>query len=127
MRFTFGHRIIGGFLVTAALSVIVGSLAFIMTKDLQKVSRTIMKENVASLKAAEELELALLNQKGLISNYFLDGNTERLSTLEERKKDFDAWYKNAQKVALTAEENKILQDIVRLYLVYSNYSGIRSW
>ncbi len=104
----------------AVLSVLVGSLAFIMTKDLQKVSRTIMKENVTSLKAAEELELALLNQKGLVSNYFLDGNSERLGTLEERKKDFDIWYKNAQQVALTAEENRILQDISNLYRIYDD-------
>lgn len=118
MRFTFSHRIIGGFLVMAILSIFVGYFAFVTTNNLQKVSRAIMKENVSSLKAAEELELALLNQKGLVSSYFLDGNPNWLKILEDKKKDFDAWFKKAQEVALTENEKVILQDTLVLYKSY---------
>ncbi|MFH0732195.1 MAG: ATP-binding protein [Candidatus Omnitrophota bacterium] len=118
MSFTFSHRIISAFLVMAVLSVFVGYFAFITTSNLQKVSRAIMRENVSSLKAAEELELALLNQKGLVSSYFLDGNFTWLKTLEEKKKDFDGWFKKAQEVALTDNEKKILQNVIFLYKNY---------
>lgn len=118
MKFTFSHRITLGLLVMAALLVIVGVLAFITTKDVQGVSRAIMKENVSSLKAAEELELALLNQKGMVASYFLDGNSSWLKTLEERKKDFDSWFQKAQDVALTGNEKKILHDVSALYKTY---------
>lgn len=104
----------------AILSIFVGYFAFVTTSNLQKVSRAIMKENVSSLKAAEELELALLNQKGLVSSYFLDGNVAWLKTIEEKKKDFDNWFKNAQDVALTVEEKRILKGISGLYKTYDN-------
>ncbi|MFZ2938249.1 MAG: ATP-binding protein [Candidatus Omnitrophota bacterium] len=118
MKFTFSHRITLGLLVMAVLLIIVGALAFITTKDVQGVSRSIMKENVSSLKAAEELELALLNQKGIVASYFLDGNSTWFRTLEDRKKDFDSWFKKAQEVALTDHEKKILQDVSVLYKTY---------
>jgi len=118
MKFTFSHRITFGLLIMAGLLILVGSLALITTKNVQGVSRAIMRENVSSLKAAEELEIALLNQKGLVASYFLDGNSLWLKTIEERKKDFDSWFKKAQGVALTDNEKKILQDVSSLYKVY---------
>jgi len=102
----------------AGLLILVGAFAFITTKNVQGVSRAIMKENVSSLKAAEELELSVLNQKGLVGSYFLDGNTSWLRTLEERKKDFESWFKKAQEVALTDNEKNILQDVSVLYKSY---------
>jgi len=118
MKFSFSHRITLGLVIMAALLIIVGALAFITTKDVQGVSRAIMKENVSSLKAAEELELALLNQKGMVASYFLDGSSLWLKTLEDRRKDFDSWFKKAQDVALTDNEKKILQDVSALYKTY---------
>ena len=108
----------GGFLVITALFIGVGFLAWKTTKDVQGTSNAIMKENVTSLKAAEELELALLNQKGLVSSYFLDKNTDWLSNLEEKKKDFHFWMERAQEAALTQEEQVILEDIRVLYEQY---------
>src|SRR3990167_5313137 len=120
IKFTFSRRIIAGFAIMAILSVLIGYLAFITTGNLQKISSAIMKENVSSLKAAEELEIALLNQKGLVSNYLLDGNIAWLKTLEEKKKDFDIWFKNAQSVALTESEKRILRDIFNMYKIYDS-------
>lgn len=118
MRFSFSYRITLGLFVMAVLLIIVGALAFITTKDVQGVSRAIMKENVSSLKASEELELALLNQKGMVASYFLDGSSLWLKTLEDRKKDFDSWFKKALDVALTDNEKKILQGVSALYKTY---------
>lgn len=120
MKFTFSHRILSGFILIAILLVLVGYFAFLTTKSLQKVSNAIMKENVSSLKAAEELELALVNQKGLVASYFLDGDSAWLNTLEEKKKDFEVWFKNAQEVALTPGEKEILKEILVLYNSYDN-------
>lgn len=102
----------------AALLILIGSLAFVTTANVQRVSRAIMRENVSSLKAAEELEIALLNQKGLVASYFLDDDPLWLRTIEERKKDFNIWFKKAQDVALTDNEKKILQDVFALYKTY---------
>ncbi|MBU4304635.1 MAG: MCP four helix bundle domain-containing protein [Candidatus Omnitrophica bacterium] len=123
IKFSFSHRIFGGFLIMALLSILVGYLAFITTNNLQKVSRAIMRENVSSLKAAEELELAIVNQKGLVASYFLDNNHVWLKTLEEKRKDFAFWFEKAQEVALTDNEKMILKDI---FLLYKNYDNQRN-
>lgn len=120
MKFAFTHRIVLGLSIMTFLLILVGYFASITTKNLQKVSDAIMKENVSSLKAAEELELALLNQKGLVASYFLDGNLSWLKTLEERKKDFEEWFRKASGVALSATEKAILQDISGLYKSYDS-------
>ncbi|MFH0926064.1 MAG: ATP-binding protein [bacterium] len=116
----FSYKIIMILLVMVFLLLLVGYFTFITTSNLQKVSKAIMKENVSSLKAAEELELAIVNQKGLVSSYFLDNNHTWLETLEEKKRDFDLWLKKAQEVALTMNEKIILEDIFALYKIYNN-------
>jgi len=120
MRFTFKHKILLGFSLIAVLLVFVGYFAFLTTQNLQKVSNAIMKENVASLRAAEELELALFNQKGLVASYFLDGNPAWLEILDEKKGDFEIWFENAQDVALTSREDETLERILDLYTIYDN-------
>ncbi|MBN2374019.1 MCP four helix bundle domain-containing protein [bacterium] len=120
MKFSFKHKIIFGFLLIAVLLLFVGYFAFLTTKNLQKVSNAILKENVSSLRAAQELELALLNQKGFVSSYFLDGNPVWLEILEGKKRDFETWFKNAQNVALTSREDEILEKIFALYTIYDN-------
>src|SRR3989338_8212555 len=120
MKITFSHRIIGAFLTIAVLLIFVGYFAFVTASNLQKVSRAILKENVSSLKAAEELEIALLSQKGLVGSYFLDSSPSWLKTLEDRKNDFEIWFHRAQEVALTANEKEILKAIFSIYRDYDN-------
>lgn len=118
MKFTFSHRITIGLFLMAVLLILVGMLAFITTKDVQRVSLAIMKENVSSLKAGEELKSAVLNQRGLLGNYFFDGNPSWLKTIEERKRDFASWFKKAQEVSLNDNEKMILQEAAVLYKTY---------
>jgi len=118
MKSSISHRIVFGFLLVVALSLAVGYFAIVSTKTVQRVSRAILRENVTSLKAAQELELALLNQKGIVASYFLDGDVSWLDTLEERKKDFNDWFIKAEEVALTVREREILEEIQALYKLY---------
>lgn len=100
--------------------VLIAYLAITSTKFLQQSSRSILKENVSSLKAAEELEIALLDQKGYVSSYLLDGNRNWLNLLEEKKARFNEWFKKARDVALTERERQILLEIDRLYKRYDD-------
>lgn len=82
-------------------------------------SQSVLKENVSSLKAAAELKLALLDEKGFVSNYLLDGDEKWLRLLEEKKQSSRAWFSKAKEVAITEEEKQILRDIDRLYARYN--------
>jgi signal transduction histidine kinase len=123
MRIKFSTQLILGSFVIIFLLAVVGYLTFFSTKSLQRMSQAILKENVSSLKAAAELELALLDQKGFVSNYLLDGNEKWLRLLEEKKQTFMAWFNKANEVALTEREKRILKEIEGLYVRYNELRG----
>lgn len=120
MKLNLDTKMVSGFLVMSALLVLIGYLAITSTKFLQQSSRSILKENVSSLKAAEELEIALLDQKGYVSSYLLDGNRNWLNLLEEKKAKFNEWFKKAREVALTDKEKRILLEIDKVYRRYDD-------
>ena len=120
MQRSFRRNIISGFLVMAFLCVFTAIFAFITTRNMQKVFLNTVRDNVSSLKAAEELELALLSQKGFLSNYFLDGDPVWLKKLEEKKANFMDWLNKASQSALTPPEKAIIDDINRLYKTYES-------
>lgn len=100
------------------LIVAIGLLAVQMSHTVARSSQAILTENVSSLKAAEELEIALLDQKGLVSSYLVNGDPQWLKLLEEKRAKFEEWFANAKQVALTAHEQRILDRIRSLYQEY---------
>src|SRR3989338_1936682 len=118
MQKSFRRKIMTGFLVMVFLCAFTAILAFMTTRNMQKVFLNTMRDNVSSLKAAEELELALLSQKGFLSNYFLDGDPVWLKKLEGKKANFLDWLNKASVVALTLPEKDIIKDINLLYKMY---------
>jgi signal transduction histidine kinase len=120
MQKSFRRQIIYGFLVMVFLCVFTVILAFLTTHNIQNVFLNTMRDNVSSLKAAEELELALLSQRGFLANYFLDGDPIWIEKLEEKKSTFEDWLNKATDVALTPSEKNIIKDINILYKTYDN-------
>ncbi len=114
MKLRIGSKMLAGFLAMAVLIVAGGLVTILYTYRLQDVATRILAENVSSLKAAQELEIALFRMRGLTINFMLDGDTQWLKTLEERKKEFQTWLKEAKATARTAKENNILQSVSRL-------------
>jgi signal transduction histidine kinase len=120
MQRSFRRQVIYGFFVMVFLCAFTVCLAFLTTRNIQKVFLSTMRENVSSLKAAEELELALLSQKGFLANYFLDGDPVWINKLEEKKSSFEDWLNAATVSALTSSEKDIIMDINLLYKNYEN-------
>jgi signal transduction histidine kinase len=73
---------------------------------------------VMGLEAAQELETALVRQKGLTTYYFLDGNPDWLNQLEQLNEYFHAWLQKARSSAHTDHERSILNQIESEYLHY---------
>lgn len=115
-------KVLAGSLILGTLIVAVGLLAVQMSATMERSSRAILTENVSSLKAAEELELALLDQKGIVSSYLLDGGEQWLALLEEKRRRFDEWLLKAKEVGFTDQERRILQ---RIGALYPQYDGLR--
>jgi signal transduction histidine kinase len=111
MKLRIGSKMLAGFLAMAALLLLGGLVTVLYTYRLQEVATKLLAENVTSLKAAQELEIALFRMRGLTINYLQDGNPRWLETLEERKKDFQAWLDEAGKTVIVPAESDIVRSI----------------
>jgi signal transduction histidine kinase len=72
---------------------------------------SLIDRNLASLQAAEELTNSLLNQKGFLTYYFLDGNPDWLKQMEQHREDFGEWLQKARKSAYTEPMAQLLRQI----------------
>lgn len=77
-------------------------------------------ENLASVRAALELEIALLEQRGYATSHVLDdGQGDWLRQLEEKRKVFDHWLVVAKGTAFTNREQEILRGVEAAQSAYA--------
>lgn len=106
------------FLVMSLLLVLLGIISIFYTNRMQKNTRRILEENVSGLKAAEELEIALMDMKGLTANYLIDGKQSWLDIFAQKKATFLFWFNQAEERSDTAEEIRIIHTIDSLFVDY---------
>lgn len=87
------------------------------------ITEKILKENVSSIRAAYNVKLALMNQKGLKANYLLRGDKKWLKQFDSSISRFRYWHRAAHAEANTDIEKRILQrmgDDFEKYLWFHN-------
>ncbi|MFZ1199949.1 MAG: ATP-binding protein [Desulfobacterales bacterium] len=85
------------------------------TYSMQDLLNAITEKDVAALQTAQALETALVNQKGFVSYYFLDGDPEWLRQLGEYRQVFKDRLEDAKQQALTAEQREAVRRIEEQY------------
>jgi len=78
----------------------------------------VFDRNLAAFQAAESLEIALINQKGFATYYFLDGDPEWLSQLDNYRRIF---LERLNKTRLFAENKQHREAIRRIETEYNRY------
>jgi signal transduction histidine kinase len=102
-----------------ALAFSTGGISLLATREISRLMGHVAADNVPSVRAAEELEIALLEQRGFASSFLLDaGNTAWLEELDRRKPAFDVWLQKAHLTAHTQEERRLLDELTRVYQQY---------
>ena len=86
--------------------------------NIEKVLTIITDENLVAFQSAELLEIALVNQKGFVSYYFLDGNPDWLIQLEKYRHIFSEQLGRAKALATTPAHRAAIADISRQYDLY---------
>jgi len=123
MSLTLANKIcisVGGVILLAVLSSVAALLSSWHVGDLM---HRAVSENLAAVLAAEELEIAVLEQRGFVSSYVLDGgNRKWLAELQKRERNFHEWLGRADETAHTPEERDIL---TKLEAVYRQYDAKR--
>jgi signal transduction histidine kinase len=100
----------------AALGFLNGLIAFVFTRSVAGSLRSAVIDNFPSVKAAEELEIALSDQRGIVSAYIVSGGNP--SWLERSRKaeiEFRTWFSLARATAHTTEETSILDRLEEVH------------
>ncbi len=106
-------------LVALILTTIGGGLVTLWhNESMDSLLTSLIDKNVASYQAAEELETALLQQKGFLTYYFLDGNPQWLKEIEQYNRVFLEWLEKARKTAYTEPMKEIIGQINTQYHQY---------
>lgn len=120
MRLQLGSKMRIAFLAMAVLLVTGGLVTILYTYRMQRVATRLLADNVSSLKAAQELEVALFGMRGLTSNYILDGDPQWLTTLEAAKTEFRKSLFRATQTVRVPDESVVMKQISTLFAEYEH-------
>jgi signal transduction histidine kinase len=115
MKFHFSYKLIVGSLIVIALVMAGGFLTISYIYRIQDANNLIIKENVKSVRAANELEIALYHMRIISLNYVIDKDTAWIRQLRQRENDFLYALDKAQLSANTPEEENIIRQISALF------------
>jgi signal transduction histidine kinase len=123
MQISLASKISLGILGVLLLAVLSSVVAIFSAYRFESLQKTVVQDNLSSVRAAEELEVALLEQRGYVSSYILDGgNSQWLKELDLRRRAFDVWLGKARASARSDKEREILD---RLEVVEKKYAEKR--
>ncbi len=106
-------------LIALVLTTIGGGLVTLWNNEaMDSLLTSLIDKNVASYHAAEELENALLQQKGYLTYYFLDGNPTWLKEIDRYNGSFEDWLGKARKSAYTEAMRETIAQIDTHYHQY---------
>ena len=119
MRFKLATKIsltIAGVVTLAVLSSVVAVFAAHQSNRLME---RMVTENLASVVAAQELQIALMEQRGFVTSYILDeGNRAWLDELERKEPAFQRWLAEVRATAYTSKERAVLADVEEVFNQY---------
>lgn len=88
------------------------------TFRMERLLTEIISNDLNALRAAEEMEVALVNQKGFVSYYFLDRNPAWLDKLSEYRRIFEEKLKQSRSFAENEVYLRALGEIEHEYQIY---------
>jgi signal transduction histidine kinase len=103
----------------AAISLIGGSAMIWYTFRMETLLSDLIQREIAAYEAAEALEIALVNQKGFVSYYFMDGSPNWLRRLGEARQIFKERLTGARQLSDNADQLKLLARLEKEYLRYA--------
>jgi signal transduction histidine kinase len=107
-------------LIAIALSS--GGVMVWYTYRMQELFSDIMSGSMAAYETATSMETALVNQKGFVTYYFLDGDPDWLRQLGQYRQVFRDLMNKAEGLVRNSSERRSLEDIAR---EYNRYLGLK--
>ncbi|MCK5100832.1 MAG: histidine kinase, partial [Desulfobacteraceae bacterium] len=95
----------------AAITVAGGIIMLWYTYKIDNMLVTMVQKEIVLYKAAQEMELALANQKGFLTYYFVDGNDQWLESLGRYREIFRKSLDKAYSLQLNEQQKEHLKKI----------------
>ncbi len=109
------------FVILAALALITvagGVVSIWYTRHMEALFTRSVEREVATTLQGEALLRALIEERGLVSYYFMDGDVKWLERLNEQRQAFRSLLADTQRTAATAGDRQKLEQIERRYGQY---------
>ena len=103
-----------------AIIVVIGGASMLWyTHQMDTMLVSMVNKDFILYKTAQNMELALANQKGLLTYYLVDGDTKWLKSLGEYRQIFYQIIADAQRLDLTHKQREALLVITDKYRIYT--------
>jgi signal transduction histidine kinase len=109
------------YLILAALvfiTLLCGLITVWYTYRFERVLTEIIDRNLVAYQSAESFETSLINQKGFVSYYFLDGDPDWLKQLGKYRRIFNEQLNTARLLVKDQQQKQALDQIDREYRLY---------
>lgn len=117
-------KIISIFIAMAAIVLAGGGGLFWYTYQIDRSLGAMVDKEIVLYKTAQDMELALANQKGFLTYYFVDGDGTWLESLGKYRQIFSLYLERAASLELTAAQRQTLDLIARKYREYTEAKDI---
>lgn len=107
------------FMVMVIIVAVGGGSMFWYTNQIDTMVVSMVDKEFVLYKTAQDMELALANQKGFLTYYLVDGNGKWLKALGQYRQMFYQLLEEAQDLDLTAQQRHSLEIIAEKYSTYA--------
>jgi signal transduction histidine kinase len=119
MRSKLATKISVAIVGVVGLAISTSVVALLAAWDIGGLMQGTVTENLSSLRAAEELEIAVLEERNLVVSFILDnGNPERREDFQQKRRAFHDALDRARKTAHTSSEKSILDGLEEAHREY---------
>ena len=112
------------FSAIAIIVVIGGGSMLWYTHQIDTMLVSMVNKDFVLYKTAQDMELALANQKGLLTYYLVDGDVKWLKSLGEYRQIFYQIIEEAERLELTSKQREALKVIADKYRLYARAKDI---
>lgn len=118
MRLNLAARVSSGLLGALLLASAGSGVALFSTFRAGEALEQIVADNLDQARAIYELEIALLEQGGLVSSYLLDGNEAWIEALATRQAYFPSWLERVNRIPMSDTDRRLVRDIHTAFETY---------
>lgn len=120
MRLNHGTLVTTLMVLVLVVTMLCGVVGLLTALEMERLMAAMVSRNMPSVVAANELQQALLQQRGIVAAYFLEGHPGWLTDLDRIKPSVAHWLAEARKTAQREEERKILDQLTDVYTAYDS-------